>query len=88
MRDEDRSPIRIPLDWVIVDALGALLAGAGAYGLLTGSGSALPILAEPRVAWLLIVVGIGLMALALTQILKRIMRQRAQRPGGGTPRSG
>lgn len=87
MRDQERPTIRIPLDWVIVDALGAILAGAGAYGLLTGAGGALPVLADPRAAWLCIVIGVGLMALALTQILKRIMRQRTKGPGG-TTRSG
>jgi len=86
MRDQERPSIRIPLDWVIVDMLGAILAGAGAYGLLTGRSSALPIMADPRVAWLCIVVGVVLMALALTQILRRIMRQRGS--GGRTPGAG
>lgn len=85
MRDQERPPLRVPLDWVIVDTLGAILAGAGAYGLLTGGDSALPVLADSRVAWLCIVMGLGLMALALTQILKRIMRQRGGRaPGPGS----
>ncbi len=75
MRDQERSPLRIPLDWVIVDALGAILTGAGAYGLLAGPGGPLPILAEPGVAWVCIVFGVGLMVLALAQILKRILRQ-------------
>ena len=79
MRDPEQPPLRIPLDWVIVDALGALLAGAGAYGLLADSRGRLPVLADPHVAWLCIVIGAGLMALALTQILKRILRQRASR---------
>ena len=78
MRDQDAAPLRIPLDWVIVDALGAILAGAGAYGLLAGPGGALPALAQPGVAWLCIVVGVGLMGLAMAQILKRIVQQRAR----------
>jgi amino acid transporter len=78
MRDEETTRLRIPLDWVIVDALGAILAGAGAYGLLTGPGGPLPLLSVPGVAWLCIAFGVGLMVLALTQILKRIMRQRAR----------
>jgi hypothetical protein len=78
MNDEDRTRLRIPVDWVIVDALGAILAGAGAYGLLSGPGGPLPLLAVPGVAWLCIAVGVGLMVLALTQILKRIVRQRAR----------
>ena len=76
MHGQEQPPIRIPLDWVIVDALGAILTGAGAYGLLTGPSGALPMLAEPGVAWLCIGAGVGLMALALTQIFRRIVRQR------------
>jgi hypothetical protein len=78
MHDDDQSRLRIPLDWVIVDALGAILAGAGAYGLLAGPNGPLPLLAVPGVAWLCIAFGVGLMVLALTQILKRIMSQRAR----------
>lgn len=78
MHDQKRSPLHIPLDWVIVDALGAVLAGAGAYGLLAGPGGPLSLLAVPGVAWLCIAFGMGLMVLALTQILKRIMSQRAR----------
>jgi hypothetical protein len=76
MRSPESSPLRVPLDWVIVDALGAILAGAGVYGLLKGPRDPLPILAQPGVAWLCIVFGVGLMALAMTQILKRLMRHR------------
>jgi hypothetical protein len=85
MRDPE-SPLRIPLDWVIVDALGAILAGAGAYGLLKGPGDPLPILAHPGVAWLCIAFGVGLMALAMTQILKRLIRQRAHGLGAQSRR--
>jgi len=79
MRDQDERSLRIPLDWVIVDALGAVLAGAGAYGLLAAPGGALSILAKPGVAWLCIAFGVGMMALALAQILKRIVTQNARR---------
>jgi hypothetical protein len=78
MREHEQPPLRIPLDWVIVDALGAVLTGAGAYGLLAGPGGPLPMLAQPGVAWLCIVAGIGLMALAMLKILRRIMQQRVQ----------
>jgi amino acid transporter len=78
MHDDDRSRLRIPLDWVIVDALGAVLAGAGAYGLLAGPAGPLSFLAAPGVAWLCIAFGVGLMVLALAQILKRIMSQRVR----------
>ena len=81
MDDQEQSPLRIPLDWVIVDALGAILTGAGAYGLLAGPGGPLPVLAEPGVAWLCIAAGVGLMVLAMAKILKRIMQQRTYGPG-------
>jgi len=68
--------IRIPLDWVIVDALGALLAGAGVYGLLTGPDSGLSELGNPAVAWLCIAAGVALMGLALAKIVGRIAAQR------------
>jgi hypothetical protein len=86
MRDPESPPLRVPLDWVIVDALGAILAGAGAYGLLKGSRDPLPILAQPGVAWLCIAFGVGLMALAMTQILRRLARQRAHGLGTHTQR--
>ena len=88
MRDQEQPSLRIPLDWVIVDALGAILAGAGAYGLLAGPEALLPILAKPGVAWLCIACGIGLMALALAQIFRRIMRHNADRAAVRTPRDG
>ncbi len=86
MDEPEQSPLRIPLDWVIVDALGAIVAGAGAYGLLAGPGGPLPILTQPGVAWLCIAIGVVLMALAMTKILNRIVQQRAHGPGGHASR--
>jgi amino acid transporter len=86
MRDQEQSPLRIPLDWMIVDTLGAILTGAGAYGLLAGPGGLLPILAKPGVAWICIAFGVGLMALAMAQIVKRILQQRARGPGADASR--
>ncbi len=82
MPDQDPPPLRIPIAWVIVDALGALLTAAGVYGLLAGRDAALPILAQTGVAWLCIIAGVGLMALALAQIVQRILRQRAANKRG------
>ena len=78
MPDQSPPPLRIPLDWVIVDALGAILTGAGVYGLAAGRSAALPILAQPGVAWLCIVAGVALMGLAMAQIVRRIVQQRAR----------
>jgi len=71
--------IRIPRDWMLVDAIGALLAGAGVYGLLAGPSAALPELGNPGVAWGCLVVGVALMGLALAKILGRIAAQRDAR---------
>ncbi|MCL4801365.1 MAG: hypothetical protein KJ025_17360 [Burkholderiales bacterium] len=70
--------IRVPLDWVVVDAVGALLAAAGVYGLLTGPEAALPELSTPGVAWLCLIAGVALMALALVKIVGRLAQQRAE----------
>lgn len=80
MREQKQSALRIPLDWVIVDALGALLTGAGVYGLLRDASGPLPVLSEPGVAWVCIVFGVGLMAFAMAQIFKRVLRQLAHGP--------
>ena len=64
----------------------SILAGAGVYGLLGGSGALLPILAEPGVAWLCIAFGVGLMALAMGRILKRIIQQRTAASGARASR--
>jgi hypothetical protein len=70
--------IRIPLDWVIVDAIGALLAAAGVYGLIAGSNAAVPELGSAAVAWMCLVSGIALMVLALAKIIGRIVAQRGE----------
>jgi len=70
--------IGVPLDWVVVDAVGALLAAAGVYGLLTGPEAALPELGTPGVAWLCLIAGVALMALALVKIVGRLAQQRAE----------
>jgi len=77
--DEHRSSLRVPLDWVIVDALGAVLTGAGVYGLLREPSGPLPVLSEPGVAWLCIAFGVGMMAFAIMQIFKRVLRQLGER---------
>jgi len=78
MPDQKPAPLRIPLDWVIVDALGAILAAAGVYGLAAGRQAALPLLADPGVAWLCILAGGAMMALAVAQIVRRILQQRGR----------
>jgi hypothetical protein len=86
VRDHEQTPLRIPLDWVIVDALGALLTGAGVYGLLGAADGPLPMLSQPGVAWLCIVFGVGLMILAMTKIFRRVMQQIPRGSGGQASR--
>ncbi len=79
MRDDDPPKLKIPLDWVIVDAIGALVAALGVLGLTGGGASLHPLLADRTVAGLLLVVGMALMAIALVKILQR-MRASARAP--------
>lgn len=77
----DPPRMRIPLDWVVVDAIGALLAAAGVMGLMGSGERFLPILGNPLAAGACLAAGIALMGLALVQILRR-MRASAERPPG------
>ena len=75
----DQPRLRIPFDWVVVDAIGALLAALGVLG-LTGNGARfLPILESPTVAGACVVIGVLLMGLSLVQILRH-MRESSRRP--------
>jgi hypothetical protein len=67
-RESEHRPA-LPLHWLVLDGLGALMLAAGVLG-LTGAGAELvPHLGDPRVAWTLVVVGAGLMALAAVKIV-------------------
>jgi cbb3-type cytochrome oxidase subunit 1 len=79
MNDADPPKLKIPLDWVIVDAIGALVAALGVLGLTGGGESLHPLLANRTVAGLLLVAGMALMAVALMKILQR-MRASARAP--------
>jgi hypothetical protein len=67
-RESERRPA-LPLRWLVLDGAGALMLAAGVLG-LTGAGAELaPRLGDPQVAWTLVVVGAGLMALAAVKIV-------------------
>jgi amino acid transporter len=73
--------LKIPFDWVVVDAIGALLAALGVLG-LTGVGARFaPILESTAASVACIVLGVMLMALSLVQILRH-MRESARRGPG------
>jgi hypothetical protein len=62
--------------WLVADVAGALLLGAGVLG-LTGAGASLaPGLGDPQVAWTLVVVGAGLMAIAAAKIVAELRSRR------------
>jgi hypothetical protein len=78
MTEEDPPRLAIPFDWVIVDAIGAVITAVGVLGLTGGGGAIHPLLGDRLVAGACVVIGIGLMAIALVKILQR-MRASAQR---------
>jgi hypothetical protein len=68
----------LPTHWLVLDVVGALMLAAGVLG-LTGAGAGFaPRLGNPQVAWTLVVVGAGLMAIAAAKLLAAL---RAR--GGG-----
>ncbi len=75
---EERRTLKIPFDWVVVDAIGALLAALGVLGVAGGGQRFLPILESTAVAVACIAVGVLLMGLSLVQIVRH-MRDSARR---------
>ncbi|HSD43703.1 MAG TPA: hypothetical protein VLD36_17780 [Burkholderiales bacterium] len=68
-RDSDRRRFALPVQWLVLDVAGALMLAAGVLG-LTGAGARFaPPLGDAQVAWTLVVVGAGLMAIAAVKIL-------------------
>jgi hypothetical protein len=84
MSDDDPPKLRIPFDWVLVDAVGAMLAGLGVFA-LTGGAGLHPLLRHPAVAVACILLGIVLMGLALVKILRH-MQASARTPRRPPPR--
>ncbi len=74
---EPAPPLKIPLKSVFINVVGALLCGAGVYGLVADN-------AAKRMHWLiaavLIVAGVGLMGYAMVRIMVR-MRDSSRRTG-------
>jgi hypothetical protein len=84
VNDDDPPKLRIPFDWVVVDAVGALLAGLGVFA-LTGGDGLHPLLRHPAAAAACILVGVVLMGLALVKILRH-MQASARTPRRAPPR--
>ena len=74
--------MKIPARLIVMDAIGALAAGLGLWGALAGGGATLPILASPRVAWSLVVIGVLLMSYAAVELVRaELYRRRRKAPG-------
>lgn len=78
VRDDEQPKLKIRLDWVIVDVIGALLTGLGLAGLMGGGEAIVPLLADRGIAMACVVIGVALMGVALIQILRH-MRESARR---------
>lgn len=64
------------LGLLVLDAVGGVALALGAVGLVSG-GSVLPFLAERRVAWTLVAVGVALTLYAGFEIAKRVRLRKA-----------
>jgi len=74
--------MKIPLHVIVLDALGALVAGLGLWGALAGGGATLPVLASARVAWSLVVIGVLLMTYAGVELVRFALHRRRRRAPG------
>jgi hypothetical protein len=78
LSDDHPPRLAIPLDWVIVDAIGAVVTGLGVLGLAGGGAAIHPLLDHTAIVAACVVVGVATMGLALVRILQR-MRASASR---------
>jgi len=71
MSGADRPRLRIPLQLIVLDVVGAATAGLGIYGLAAEAPPAsAPALGEPATAWLLVALGAALMGYAVFEIVR------------------
>lgn len=71
MSSTDRPRMRIPLQLIVLDVVGAATAGLGIYGLATDEPPPLtPALGDPAMAWLLVALGAAMMGYAIFEILR------------------
>ena len=74
--------MKIPLHLLVLDAVGALAAGLGLWGALAGGGAVLPVLANPRVAWSTVAIGVLLMVYAGVELVRVALRRRGPKAPG------
>jgi hypothetical protein len=71
MSAADSPRMRIPLQLILLDVVGAAAAGLGFYGLAAETPPAVaPALGEPLNAWLFIALGGGMMGYAVFEIVR------------------
>ncbi len=74
--------MRFPLHLIVIDGIGALFAALGLWGALAGGGTVLPVLANARVAWSLIAIGVLMMVYAAVELVRaELQRRRRKGPG-------
>jgi hypothetical protein len=67
--------MRIPLQLIVIDVLGAGVAGLGIYGLAADAPPAFaPALGDPAKAWLLVALGGAMMGYAVFEIVRLAAR--------------
>jgi hypothetical protein len=69
--------MRIPLQLIVLDALGTLLAGIGVAGLFTDLSGLIPFMANKDVAGAIAAAGFVLMTFALVKIVGHLRAQRS-----------
>ena len=72
--------MRIPVQLIVLDAVGTLFAGIGVAGLLTDLSGLLPFLANKDVAGILAAAGFALMIFAMLKIVGHLRSGRASPP--------
>jgi hypothetical protein len=70
--------MRIPLQLIVLDAVGTLLAGVGVAGLFTDLSGLLPFLAKRDLAGAMAGAGLALMAFAVFKIVQHLRAQHRQ----------
>lgn len=72
-----------PIVWLLVDAVAMLILAAGLIGVFVRPGPPLEVLAEPTLAWSLVVLGGVLGAAALAMIILHLREAAGRRTQGG-----
>ena len=72
--------MRIPLQLIVLDAVGTLLAGIGVAGLVTDLSGLLPFIASQDVAGIIAAAGFALMTFAILKIVRHLRTPRPPPP--------